>query len=86
MAIDWGIVMSWITRLALPIVLACLTFPALAEKRVALVIGTAAYRHAPALANLKNDAEDIAAAPKRIPNRAPAPRLLALLTPRRDKA
>jgi uncharacterized caspase-like protein len=48
-------------------VLAVLTFsflqcaPALAEKRVALVIGNAAYAHAGKLANPKNDATDMAA-------------------------
>ena len=41
------------------------SLPALAEKRVALVIGNSAYKHAPALANPKNDAEGMAAAPKR---------------------
>ena len=35
-----------------------------AEKRVALVIGNAAYKHAGELANPKNDAEDFAAALK----------------------
>jgi uncharacterized caspase-like protein len=37
-----------------------------AEKRVALVIGNAAYKHAPALKNPKNDAEDMAVALKRL--------------------
>jgi hypothetical protein len=48
--------------------LAALLFaaPALAEKRVALVIGNAAYRHAPALANPKNDAEGVAASLRRL--------------------
>ena len=58
--------MNWIARLILPIALACLTLPALAEKRVALVIGNAAYKHAPALANPKNDAEGMAAALARL--------------------
>ena len=35
--------------------------PAAAEKRVALVIGNAAYQHAPTLANPGNDASDMAA-------------------------
>jgi hypothetical protein len=35
--------------------------PASAEKRVALVIGNAAYQHVPRLANPGNDASDIAA-------------------------
>ena len=46
--------------IALPVV------PALAEKRVALVIGNSAYKHAPALANPRNDAEGMAAALKRL--------------------
>jgi uncharacterized caspase-like protein len=40
--------------------------PALAEKRVALVIGNSAYKYAPVLANPKNDAEGVAAALKRL--------------------
>jgi formylglycine-generating enzyme required for sulfatase activity len=40
-------------------------FPALAEKRVALVIGNGAYKNATRLPNPRNDAEDIAAALKR---------------------
>jgi uncharacterized caspase-like protein len=43
-----------------------LAAPALAEKRVALVIGNAAYKHAPALANPKNDAESFAVSLKRL--------------------
>jgi formylglycine-generating enzyme required for sulfatase activity len=39
-----------------------LTDAALAQKRVALVIGNSAYKFAPALTNPKNDATDIAAA------------------------
>lgn len=39
--------------------------PALAEKRVALVIGNGAYQNAPLLLNPRNDAEDVAAALKR---------------------
>ena len=38
-------------------VTACLTVTARAEKRVALVIGNAAYQHAPKLANPKNDGD-----------------------------
>ena len=37
-----------------------------AETRVALVIGNGAYKHAPALANPKNDAEGMAASLKRL--------------------
>lgn len=42
------------------LLLLCLTFPALAERRVALVIGNSAYVHAPALPNPKNDAAEVA--------------------------
>lgn len=49
---------------ALLLVVGCL--PALAERRVALVIGNSAYRAAPALANPRNDAEDIAAVLQRL--------------------
>ncbi len=66
MGIRQGVFMSCIARLVLPFVIACLAFPAMAEKRVALVIGNAAYKHAPALANPKNDAEGMAAALKRL--------------------
>ena len=48
-------------------VLAMLLVPiasAVAETRVALVIGNGAYKHAPALANPKNDAEGMATALK----------------------
>jgi hypothetical protein len=41
------------------------SLPSHAEKRVALVIGNAAYRSAPALANPKNDANDVAGTLKR---------------------
>jgi uncharacterized caspase-like protein len=52
-------------RAAIALVLLVL-LPSLAqaEKRVALVIGNAAYKHAPELANPKNDATDMAAALK----------------------
>ncbi len=40
--------------------------PAYATKRVALVIGNAAYTNAAALTNPKNDAEDMAAALKAV--------------------
>lgn len=42
------------------------TFALAAEKRVALVIGNAAYRHATVLANPANDAADIAAAAEKL--------------------
>ena len=57
-------------RCALLVVLATLLFcgaavPALADNRVALVIGNGAYLHAPHLPNPTHDAEDVAAALKR---------------------
>ena len=57
-------------RCALLVVLATLFFcgaaaPALADNRVALVIGNGAYVHAPHLPNPTHDAEDVAAALKR---------------------
>src|SRR5688572_29008269 len=61
-----GSIMNGIARLVLPVIFACLAFPALAEKRVALVIGNAAYKHAPALTNPKNDAEGVAASLQRL--------------------
>jgi len=48
------------------LLLLCLATPALAETRVALVIGNAAYKHAPALANPKNDAEGVAVSLRRL--------------------
>jgi uncharacterized caspase-like protein len=39
--------------------------PALAEKRIALVIGNGGYQNAPRLANARNDADDVTAALKR---------------------
>ncbi len=50
----------------LALVAGCLSRgPALADKRVALVIGNGAYAHAPQLSNPAHDAEDVAAALKR---------------------
>jgi uncharacterized caspase-like protein len=40
--------------------------PAHAEKRVALVIGNAAYKNAATLRNPRNDAQDVSAALQRI--------------------
>ncbi|MDB5597975.1 MAG: hypothetical protein JWN71_19 [Xanthobacteraceae bacterium] len=54
-----------IFALAICAVAACMSSPALAEKRVALVVGNGAYQNAPRLPNPKNDAEDVAAALKR---------------------
>ncbi len=50
----------------LVVCIVALSVPALAEKRLALVIGNGAYKHAPALANPKNDAEAMTAALKRL--------------------
>lgn len=51
-----------VLRLAVVVVLwALLAGPATAAQRVALVIGNAAYAHAPALANPLNDAADVSA-------------------------
>ena len=47
------------------LVLTALVHPALAQKRVALVIGNAAYQHTAKLANPGNDATDMVAALKR---------------------
>jgi uncharacterized caspase-like protein len=59
--------MRYVIRLA---VLFCCAFASLtgagAEKRVALVIGNSNYRDVPVLANPRNDAEDVAAALKRL--------------------
>jgi uncharacterized caspase-like protein len=54
-------------RIGLAALFACLLgcSPALAEKRVALVIGNGSYAHAPQLPNPSHDAEDVAAALKR---------------------
>src|SRR5215510_11543579 len=48
----------------LALMLAC--SQARAEKRVALIIGNAAYQNTPALSNPVNDAEDVAAALRRV--------------------
>ena len=53
-----------LAALALPLALAIL--PAWASERVALVIGNAAYAHAPRLANPLNDAGDIGSALERL--------------------
>ncbi len=58
--------MTALKALILLVACLCLSAPALAETRVALVIGNAAYKHAPALANPKNDAEGVAASLKRL--------------------
>jgi uncharacterized caspase-like protein len=43
-----------------------ITTQALAQRRVAFVIGNSAYKHAPALANSRNDAEGMAASLRRL--------------------
>src|SRR6516162_6254223 len=55
---------SWIVAVAIGATLAA--SPAVAEKRVALVIGNAAYQHTTRLNNPRNDAEDVGAALKRL--------------------
>ena len=52
--------MRFVAMIACAVMLLCLGVrPGLADKRVALVIGNAAYRSAPALMNPKHDAEDV---------------------------
>jgi formylglycine-generating enzyme required for sulfatase activity len=52
--------MRTVAALACAVLLTCLgAMPSHAEKRVALVIGNAAYRSMPRLTNPKNDAEDV---------------------------
>ena len=59
--------MRWLGNLALGLVLCCVIHAnAWADKRVALVIGNAAYANAPNLPNPLHDAEDVAAALKRM--------------------
>jgi Caspase domain len=54
-------------RFALVLLLSLLSSsPALAEKRVALVIDNSSYQHTPRLANPKKDANDMAAALKKL--------------------
>ena len=55
---------SWLLLFAL--LYLTITGPALADKRVALVIGNSAYKNAPQLKNPVNDATDMAAALKRL--------------------
>jgi formylglycine-generating enzyme required for sulfatase activity len=59
--------MRWQGGLALGLVLWCVTHTcALAEKRVALIIGNGVYTNAPRLPNPPHDADDVAAALKNI--------------------
>ncbi|HXZ16273.1 MAG TPA: caspase family protein, partial [Roseiarcus sp.] len=58
--------MRWLWTWALGVILwSSLAADALADRRVALVIGNGAYSHAPHLPNPSHDAEDVAAALKR---------------------
>jgi hypothetical protein len=59
---------GWAVRLLAAVFVLALVavFPAHAEKRVALVIGNAAYKNAATLQNPRNDAEDVSAALQRI--------------------
>jgi hypothetical protein len=61
----WPRLVLAIFALATFAAMTCMSSPALAEKRVALVVGNGAYQNAPRLPNPKNDAEDVAAALKR---------------------
>jgi uncharacterized caspase-like protein len=65
-----AILYNLLARLAVLSMAAAMAFisaaPALADKRVALVIGNGAYRNAPRLPNPANDARDVAAALKRL--------------------
>jgi uncharacterized caspase-like protein len=66
---DMQPVIAWCWRaplLAATIAVCAAITPATAEKRVALVIGNSGYRDVPVLANPRNDAEDVAAALKRL--------------------
>lgn len=59
--------MTFIARCFVLLIVFAFHLPAAsAEKRIALVIGNSAYKNAPRLVNPKNDAEDIAAALKRV--------------------
>ena len=53
----FSVVVSWLVLLA-----NIAAAPAIADKRVALVIGNSAYRNTPRLPNPANDAQDVAAA------------------------
>jgi len=55
----------WLPVAAIAVLIGLIAAPALAERRVALVIGNGAYRNAPRLPNPPNDAEDVGAALKR---------------------
>jgi hypothetical protein len=57
------IAVTWLMRL-------CAVAPGEAEKRVALVVGNAAYRHADKLANPVNDARGMRDALKKLPSKA----------------
>jgi len=61
-----GMARRWARLATMVLSLTAFATPALAETRVALVIGNAAYKHAPALANPKNDAEAMAASLRRL--------------------
>jgi formylglycine-generating enzyme required for sulfatase activity len=48
---------EWLTRIVAVMVLICLSAPAFADKRIALVIGNSAYQNVARLENPKNDAK-----------------------------
>ena len=58
--------MPWIGLVVGLVLAAWGTSPALAEKRLALVVGNSAYRNAPPLQNPANDANDMATALQRL--------------------
>jgi carboxyl-terminal processing protease len=59
-------VRRWASLSLCALIAVCLSAPAFAERRVALVIGNGTYRHAQQLPNPANDARDVADALKRL--------------------
>ncbi|NVN85991.1 MAG: caspase family protein [Rhodopseudomonas sp.] len=62
----WKTITLGATAVAIGLCGLCDASPALAEQRVALVIGNSSYQHAPALANPRNDAADVGEKLKRL--------------------
>ena len=62
----WSGLPAWISGLAAFAIWLCAAGVAMADSRVALVIGNSAYRHVPALPNPANDAADVAASLQRL--------------------
>jgi hypothetical protein len=63
---DRGLLQPKLLLLTALVAVACISSPAVAETRVALVIGNAAYKNAATLQNPRNDASDVADALRRI--------------------